>query len=84
MNGCRIPPEGWMCSREQGHDGPCAASVDFPEAKFLKLPLRPREIITSLVRLGDSLYVCTDERVFELRQKVPWYNKLWRKICGWF
>jgi hypothetical protein len=22
---CRIPPEGWWCSREPGHDGPCAA-----------------------------------------------------------
>jgi|SRR5579871_2792792 len=23
--GCRRPPEGWWCSREPGHDGPCAA-----------------------------------------------------------
>jgi hypothetical protein len=23
--GCRRPPEGWYCSRERGHDGPCAA-----------------------------------------------------------
>lgn len=23
--GCRIPPAGWWCSREAGHDGPCAA-----------------------------------------------------------
>jgi hypothetical protein len=22
---CKIPPEGWWCSRESGHDGPCAA-----------------------------------------------------------
>lgn len=23
--GCRVPPEGWWCSREKGHEGPCAA-----------------------------------------------------------
>jgi hypothetical protein len=22
---CGVPPEGWVCSREAGHDGPCAA-----------------------------------------------------------
>lgn len=23
---CELPPPGWSCSREPGHDGPCAAS----------------------------------------------------------
>jgi hypothetical protein len=23
--GCTVPPEGWYCTREPGHDGPCAA-----------------------------------------------------------
>lgn len=22
---CQLPPEGWRCTREAGHDGPCAA-----------------------------------------------------------
>lgn len=22
---CHLPPDGWTCSREPGHDGPCAA-----------------------------------------------------------
>lgn len=22
---CNIPPEGWRCTRESGHEGPCAA-----------------------------------------------------------
>lgn len=22
---CLLPPEGWACTREPGHDGPCAA-----------------------------------------------------------
>lgn len=22
---CRVPPEGWYCTREAGHTGPCAA-----------------------------------------------------------
>lgn len=23
---CIVPPEGWTCSRDPGHEGPCAAS----------------------------------------------------------
>ena len=23
--GCEVPPEGWWCSREKGHEPPCAA-----------------------------------------------------------
>lgn len=23
--GCRVPPDGWLCTRKAGHDGPCAA-----------------------------------------------------------
>lgn len=22
---CRVPPPGWSCSRQAGHEGPCAA-----------------------------------------------------------
>jgi hypothetical protein len=25
MIACTLPPPGWSCSREPGHDGPCAA-----------------------------------------------------------
>lgn len=28
MNTCKTPPEGWYCTRECGHDGPCAAYPD--------------------------------------------------------
>ena len=24
-NPCMIPPEGWICTRIAGHEGPCAA-----------------------------------------------------------
>ena len=22
---CEVPPDGWYCTRQHGHDGPCAA-----------------------------------------------------------
>ena len=25
MSECTLPPEGWACTRDAGHDGPCAA-----------------------------------------------------------
>lgn len=30
MSRCTVPPAGWVCTRDAGHEGPCAAvpSVD--------------------------------------------------------
>lgn len=25
MSICNVPPHGWLCTREPGHSGPCAA-----------------------------------------------------------
>lgn len=33
MTECKTPPDGWECSREAGHDGPCASRP--------KKPLKP-------------------------------------------
>lgn len=30
---CDVPPPGWRCTRERGHDGPCAAWPDGGEEK---------------------------------------------------
>lgn len=27
---CNVPPKGWFCTREGGHEGPCAAHPDVP------------------------------------------------------
>ena len=32
---CHIPPVGWKCTREAGHDGPCAA---YPDAMLVGEP----------------------------------------------
>ena len=29
-SGCTIPPDGWQCSRERGHEGSCAATPKAP------------------------------------------------------
>jgi hypothetical protein len=34
---CEVPPEGWTCTREAGHDGPCAA-LPSDRAQFRDLP----------------------------------------------
>ena len=31
---CQVPPEGWFCTRESGHEGPCAA---WPEERFTRI-----------------------------------------------
>ena len=49
MGKCNIPPEGWQCSRERGHEGPCAAT-----ATRRKL-IRPESNCPSLVVYRENL-----------------------------
>lgn len=38
VNGvCNRPPPGWWCSRESGHEGPCAARQTDPSNEALEL-----------------------------------------------
>jgi hypothetical protein len=30
---CEVPPTGWRCTREWGHEGPCAALPDYSRRK---------------------------------------------------
>jgi hypothetical protein len=30
---CNLPPKGWRCNAEAGHDGPCAA---WPDSLWLR------------------------------------------------
>ena len=32
---CTLPPEGWTCSRDAGHEGLCAASPVAPYEEYL-------------------------------------------------
>ena len=34
MTKCNIPPPGWVCSREPGHEGPCAARRETPYDEY--------------------------------------------------
>lgn len=38
MSQCTIPPPGWWCSREPGHDGPCAARPRSSDAQAKVVP----------------------------------------------
>jgi hypothetical protein len=93
MTLCKIPPQGWWCSREAGHEGPCAArpvNLEAPwnqvfyypgEVEIVDLPLRPGELLTGINNLGGRCYVFTNERIFNLQEKKrPWIVRLWRKI----
>lgn len=35
IHGCKVPPAGWICTREPGHAGPCAA-IEQPHADGVK------------------------------------------------
>lgn len=68
---CMLPPEGWYCSRDKGHEGPCAAS-----------PIEePSHISTEDVRHCIAGTCTCDERAklarpitvdYSWRDSIPW------------
>lgn len=52
MSNCIIPPQGWVCTRGAGHDGPCAA---LPTTQiFLDLVYKSRDTFDRLAKLGNG------------------------------
>lgn len=64
---CNVPPEGWYCTREPGHDGPCAAKptsgkleewfADAPDDEATLTPAQPEAdgLAGELARLQEVL-----------------------------
>ena len=73
MTFCTLPPEGWSCSREPGHEGACAA--------IPKDSLSCDPVLRVIPFCNGTLVFCENSMWFTFPQKPrPWYNKLWRKI----
>ena len=49
---CQIPPPGWYCTREAGHDGPCAALPNL--TAFTRAVAEEREACAKLVEFMMS------------------------------
>lgn len=57
MAECKLPPEGWICTRESGHSGPCAAYTS----------LYDRDVMDVFViedKVHVEYYVHTQEGIF--------------------
>ena len=48
---CLLPPSGWYCTRERGHDGPCAA------VEHADTVLTPSKEWSDLVRRLPSMFL---------------------------
>ncbi len=71
---CHVPPEGWVCSREAGHEGPCAAYEIAPEF----IPRQPCvEALHEMSTVAGILRVQSDPRIIE------WGDRL-AKACRAF
>lgn len=56
-NRCTVPPEGWFCTRDSGHDGPCAALPKAPETLIdLKEAAQRAEMKAEAERLWPSTH----------------------------
>ncbi len=41
---CQVPPEGWCCTRQPGHEGPCAALPDAAASQITMTAIRSNYI----------------------------------------
>lgn len=56
---CTLPPPGWRCTRDHGHDGPCAA-VPEPVVPLDQAGTNPARKWYLLIQGGVDLYRCTE------------------------
>lgn len=63
-NSCCVPPQGWLCTRQSGHDGPCAVIADDKERELvsrgmsrLSEPVKQEPVAVVKRQVGNSLVV---------------------------
>lgn len=85
---CQIPPEGWDCTRDAGHDGPCAAVPTDPQPiQTASWSYQATHKNGDLVSMkpparadGYDLYCGENGRFIHIGRfyaKLPWYHRLW-------
>lgn len=51
---CTIPPSGWTCNRDPGHEGPCAAMPSSPSEPYRRSSVLS-EILSELKKIRGVL-----------------------------
>ena len=75
---CQIPPAGWKCSRGAGHEGPCAASIDYPpvprvETEVFELTVtRVRDFNAAGVIEKDEYSICLGNQL--IGENLNWWE----------
>lgn len=59
-SGCAVPPDGWRCSRERGHEGPCAATPKAPATDAGEVERLGAIIKDRLGMTNRAAEACTD------------------------
>jgi hypothetical protein len=56
---CDLPPEGWYCTRDKGHEGPCAAyATEQQPAQSAEQDERAQLDVSVLARLSAQIFDC--------------------------
>jgi len=84
---CDLPPVGWRCTRESGHDGPCAAVPDDPRSvKDYKAMVVEAEAERAALRafLGDAHMHPANERALlvKLHRAIAAYLDAVRTVAS--
>lgn len=51
MTTCKLPPKGWACSRDEGHEGPCAASETMPYNDYADRAISSSDLLFGIIEL---------------------------------
>lgn len=73
VSACTLPPDGWRCAREGGHDGPCAAvpEITGPERSLISLLAHSKAMRGELeMTLSPLVVVAIAEHAASLQVEV--------------
>lgn len=73
-NACPKPPDGWRCTREPGHDGPCAAVPIVPRTTIAVVLGVPNQ--RALLRVEKRLLDAGIRHVAVREPDAPWNGQL--------
>lgn len=68
MTACTVPPAGWTCSRELGHEGPCAARSDAPYNDYVDKVIKNSAISFVVEKVLDG-QVVSETNIIEIEER---------------
>jgi hypothetical protein len=83
MRPCTVPPRGWKCTREAGHQGPCTAISDYPVAQNIQAGYCPECHEEVMFRISTEKDIAVCPECFTKYDRIEIPNPKTRGLWEW-